>query len=362
MLFYGQVGNDAVTFKWHIISKISFLTTKLGERSMLNRFKGCLLGLAIGDALGAPVEFLQLDKIKEKYGERGIADFDDWNGFKPGTFTDDTQLSLATAKGCINAHLNLLREGESHTLDFMHKRYLEWLESLKDARQVRHPGYVCMHVLQSGERGSVESPVNTSTEATGVLRTAAVGLAFPPGMAFREGKDFAALTHGHPSAYYAAGFLSEVIARIVEGNTLQDAIELGIEQLVDFENHKDLLKHIEAALELFIDQSPLEESIPKLGKGVTTAEVLSLGIFCALKFAFDFPAGVKAAVNQSGNSSSTGLITGSILGTLLGHEAIPEKWISSLENSQEIIELAEDMFKIFKQGERISFEKYSFEQ
>jgi ADP-ribosylglycohydrolase len=335
---------------------------KLGEGSLLNRFKGCLLGLAIGDALGAPVEFLQLDKIKDRYGEKGIVDFDSWNSFKPGTYTDDTQLSLATAKGCINAHLNLLREGESHSLDFIYKRYMRWLESLKDHHQVRHPGYTCMHVLQSGERGSIENPINTSTEATGLLRTAPVGLAFPPGMAFREAKDYAALTHGHPSAYYAAGFLAEIIAHIVEGKALQDAIELSIEQLVDFENHKDLMKHIESALELFIDQSPPEESIPKLGEGTTAAEVLAAGIFCSLKFVFDFPDGVKAAVNQSGNSSSTGLVTGAILGTFLGNEAIPENWISSLENSQKISEMAEDMFKIFKQGERISFEKYSLEQ
>ncbi len=329
---------------------------------MLNKFRGCLLGLAVGDALGAAVEFLSLDKIKERYGDKGIVDFDAWNGFKPGSYTDDTQLTLATAKGCIGAHLNLLREGESHSLDFMYNRYLEWLKSLRDPQQVRHPGYICMHVLQSGERGSVENPINTSTEPTGLLRTAPVGLAFPPGMAFREGKDYAALTHGNHSAYYAAGFLAEIISWIVEGKTLQDAIELGVDQLVDFENHQDLLKHIEDALELFIDQSPLEECIPKLGKGMTAAEVLSVGIFCALKSVFDFQEGVLAAVNQSGNSSSTGLVTGAILGTFLGDEGIPEVWMTGLEDSQKISEISEDMFKVFKQGERISFEKYSLKQ
>jgi ADP-ribosylglycohydrolase len=329
---------------------------------MLHRFKGCLLGLAIGDALGAPVEFLQWDKIKERYGEKGIIDFDAWNGFEPGTYSDDTQLSLATAKGCINAHMNLLREGESHSLDFMYKRYVRWLEGLEDPQQVRRPGYTCMHVLQSGDQGSVGNPINTSTESTGLLRTAPVGLAFPPSMAFREGKDYAALTHGHPSAYYAAGFLSELIAHIVEGKGLQDAIELSIEQLADFENHQDLLKHIETALELFMDQGPLEESIPQLGKGVEAAEVLSTGIFCSLKFSSDFPDGIQAAVNHSGNSSSTGLVSGAILGTILGNEAIPEKWISGLEDSQEIIEIAEDMFRVFKQGERIPFEKYSLKR
>ncbi len=328
---------------------------------MLNRFKGCLLGLAIGDALGAPVEFLSLEKIKEKYGEKGIEEFDVWDGFKPGSYTDDTQLSLETAKGCISAHSNLMREGESRSQEFVYKRYSEWLESLKDPFLVRHPGYTCMNVLQSGERGSIGNPINDSTEASGLLRTASVGLAFPPGMAFREGADYAALTHGHPCAYFAAGFFAEIIAHIIEGKSLQDALELSIEQLTAFDNHEDLLHYVEMALEFFINKTPVEESITKLGEGVTAAEVLAIGVFCSLKHVFEFPEGVQAAVNHSGASTSSGLVTGAILGTLLGHEAIPEAWSFRVENAQEITEIAEDMHKVFKQGERISFEKYSLE-
>jgi ADP-ribosylglycohydrolase len=328
---------------------------------MLNKFKGCLLGLAIGDALGAPVEFLSLEKIKEKYGESGIAEYEVWEIFKPGSYTDDTQLSLATAKGCLGAHFNLMREGESRSQEFVYKRYEEWLESLKDPFHVRHPSYTCMNVLQSGEKGSIDNPVNDSTEVSGLLRTAPVGLAFPPGMAFREGADYAALTHGHPTSYYAAGFLAEVIAHIIEGRSLQDSVELSLEQLVAFDNHQDLLQHMESALELFISQAPAEESIPELGKGVTAAEVLSISVFCALKYVFEFTEGVQAAVNHSGISPSSGMATGAILGALLGFEAIPDNWSSGVEDSQEIISIAGDMHKVFKLGERISFEKYSLE-
>ncbi len=328
---------------------------------MRERYKGCLLGLAIGDALGAPVEFLSLDQIREKYGQKGIENYDYWDNYKPGSYTDETQLSLATAKGCLNAHLNLISKGESFSLKVIHRRYLEWLKDLEDPFHVRHPGYTCMNVLQSGQKGSVGNPINTSTEASGLLRTAPVGLAFPPGMAFREGTDYAAMTHGHASAYLAAGFLSEMVAQIIEVQSLQDAVELSIEQLAAFDNHQDLLRHLERALEEFHNQDPGEESIQRLGKGITAAEVLSIGIYCALKYVSAFQEGVLASVNHSGMSTSTGLVTGAILGTLLGFEAILEKWISNLENSKEIIVIAEDMYKVFKLGERVSFEKYSIE-
>jgi ADP-ribosylglycohydrolase len=218
-----------------------------------------------------------------------------------------------------------------------------------------------MNALQGGERGSIGNPINESTEASGLLRTASVGLAFPPGMAFREGADFAALTHGHPSAYYAAGFFAEIIAQIIEGKSLQDAVELSIEQLMAFDDHKDLLQCVEQALELFISQTSVEESLPKLGEGISAGEILAVGLFCSLKHVFEFPEGVRAAVNHSGASTSSGLVTGAILGTLLGYEGIPETWASGVENAQEITEIAEDMHKVFKQGERISFEKYSLE-
>jgi ADP-ribosylglycohydrolase len=328
---------------------------------MLNRFKGCLLGLAIGDALGAPVEYLALENIREKYGKEGITDFDVWNGFKAGHYTDDTQLSLATAKGCIHAHFNLMREGEARSQEFVYKSYMEWLQGLQDPFRVRHPGYTCMHVLQSEKKGSLENPVNDSTEVSGLLRTAPVGLAFPPGMAFREAADYASITHGHPSAYYAAAFFAEIIAQIIEEKTLQDAVELSIEQLTSFDGHEDLLGYLEVALELFISQTPVEESIPQFGKGVSAAEVLSLGVYCALKHVFEFSDGVKASVNHSGISTSCGLVTGAILGSLLGVEGISDHWVSELESSQDIIEIAEDMHKVFKLGERISFEKYSLD-
>ncbi|MGI6112524.1 MAG: ADP-ribosylglycohydrolase family protein [Mahellales bacterium] len=57
---------------------------------MKKRYKGCMLGLAFGDALEAPVEFLSLRQIMEKYGDGGIKDLDSWGGFAAGTYTDDT--------------------------------------------------------------------------------------------------------------------------------------------------------------------------------------------------------------------------------------------------------------------------------
>src|SRR5467141_3257031 len=69
-----------------------------------NRFRGCLLGGAVGDALGAPVEFLDLDEIVRAYGEQGIGDYAPAYG-KLFAITDDTQVTLFTAEAVLSAHI-----------------------------------------------------------------------------------------------------------------------------------------------------------------------------------------------------------------------------------------------------------------
>ena len=70
------------------------------EATARERFLGCLLAGAAGDALGAPVEFDSLARIREKYGPQGIRDFAPAYG-KLGAITDDTQMTLFTAEAMI---------------------------------------------------------------------------------------------------------------------------------------------------------------------------------------------------------------------------------------------------------------------
>ena len=89
---------------------------------MISKYQGCLPGLAIGDALGAPVEFLILQEIKKRYSKDGITDFYEWRGFKPGSYTDDTQMSLATAVGCIRAYQRWSQKGICHPTFMVKKK------------------------------------------------------------------------------------------------------------------------------------------------------------------------------------------------------------------------------------------------
>ena len=325
---------------------------------MISKYQGCLLGLAIGDALGAPVEFLSLQEIKMRYGRDGITDFHEWRGFKPGSYTDDTQMSLATAIGCIRAYQRWHGRGICHPASVVHRRYLDWFESQNDLGQRRGPGRTCLSALQSGKMGTIKEKINNSKGCGGVMRTAPVGLAFPPDRAFQEGAEYAAITHGHPSGYLTAGFLSGMTSYIIEGKTLAEAIALCIGQLTQYDGYSETLEKIELAQKLSVSQKPPEESIQAIGEGWVGEEALAISLYCSLKFSDNFERGTLAAVNHSGDSDSTGSITGAILGTLLGVELIPRPWVRKVEESGRITKITNDMFSIFKSGKELSSEEY----
>jgi ADP-ribosylglycohydrolase len=325
---------------------------------LIRKYQGGLLGIAIGDALGAPAEFLSLPEIKKRYGKDGITDFDAWGSFQPGSYTDDTQMSLATAVGCIRTYQEWRERGIGHPASVVYQCYLDWFESQNDPKQRRGPGRTCLSALQSGKMGTMKEKINDSKGCGGVMRTAPVGLAFPSCRAFQEGAEYAAITHGHPSGYLTAGFLSALISYLIEDKKLTEALDLCINQLIQYDGHSETLKKIKQAQKLSVSQKSVEESIQTIGEGWVGEEALAISLYCSLKFSDNFERGTLAAVNHSGDSDSTGSITGAILGTLLGVESIPRPWVRKVEESDRITKIAHDMFSIFQSGKDLSFEEY----
>jgi len=319
-------------------------------RLLKERYRGCLFGLAVGDALGAPVEFLSLQEIKRTYGSAGIEKFEPWSGFPAGSYTDDTQLSLATAIGCIRAWTRGMERGIWHPASLVYTAYMEWLDTQSVPQQYRAPGSTCLDALRSGKIGTIAERVNYSKGCGGVMRTAPAGLVFSPGEAFKQGAGFAAITHGHTSGFLPAGFLSEMISHLIRGKKLAQAVELSFLPLQEYEGSHETISCLNTALRLAGSNRPVEQCIEEIGEGWAGEEALAIAVYCALKFDSDWLRGTLAAVNHSGDSDSTGTITGAILGTLLGFQAIPGQMVAQVENASCIDNLALQMWEMFGPG------------
>lgn len=320
------------------------------ENARATQYEGCMLGLALGDALGAPVEFLDFEQILHEYGPDGICGLEPWRDFRAGHYTDDTQMSLATARGCIDAYLALRHGQPWRPVQAVYQRYLVWLRSQDIPYMNRAPGATCLWSLRTGRIGTVEAPLNNRKGCGGVMRVAPAGLAFPPEQAFGHAVEFAAITHGHPSGYLPAGVLAGLIAYLLEGWSLEDAITGATAMLRCWPGHEETLQSIEKALDLVAVATAPGEAIPHLGGGWVGEEALAIALYCGLREKDDWESAVLTAVNHSGDSDSTGCITGAILGTLHGVEALPAPWIAELESSSGIRAVAHDLYRVVREG------------
>lgn len=316
----------------------------------LERYRGCLLGLAVGDALGAPVEFLTAQAIRDAYGPDGITDLGPWGTHPVGSYTDDTQMSLATARGLVETFRRHALHGAADPVSTVHDAYRVWLETQSDPQARRAPGQTCLAALASGRRGTIDDPLNDSKGCGGVMRTAPAGLAFPMDLAFRYGAELAAITHGHPSGYLTGGYVAELVARLVEGTDLAMAATVVLESLAAYDGHQETLLGVRRALSLSQSGAAPRKAVAELGLGWVGDEALAIALFCALSSPADFRQAVTWAVNHSGDSDSTGSICGAIMGASLGAEAIPSSWRETVESGGAICELADTMHRAFVQG------------
>ncbi len=308
----------------------------MADQPRLSLVRGCFLGGAAGDALGAAVEFMSWDQIQARYGQDGIASYPG-RGF--GYITDDTQMTIATARGLLASAREVQAGDYAAATAAIYEEYLLWLKTQDDPEQRRGPGNTCLTALATGYMGTPQEALNNSKGCGGVMRVAPVGLALPgnPGAAFRLGQASAAITHGHPGGYLTAGFLAALIAGLVAGEELAGTVE----RLLSHGNLDDRSRRLcRAAVALARTDTPPQQAWKRLGEGWTGDEALAIALFSALRHPRDFEAGVVTAVNHSGDSDSTGDICGAILGASLGAGAIPERWLAGLEFRETLEELA----------------------
>lgn len=338
---------------------------------MLNRFKGCMLGGAAGDALGFPVELMNRNKIVEIFGKLGITDFYIKSGDKKAKISDDTQMTLFTAEGLLWG----TQSGAVHA-SYIFYSYQRWLFTqtgkLADEKygwilqkdsdayhsrlmkqramyEKRGPGQTCLSALESacgGRYGQINNKINDSKGCGGAMRAAPIGLYFwnDTEKAFRMGCESAAITHGHPSGYLSAGVLAAIISCILRGMDVKNATLSAMRILKNYDGSRECYSALNKAIFLAeSDVLPLE-AVSRIGLGKVGEEAVAIAIYCSLVHESSFKNAVCLAVNHDGDSDSTGAICGSIMGALLGINAIPRKWVKQLEFAPIISAVAGDLF------------------
>ena len=351
----------------------------MDKNTIKDRIRGSLIGGAIGDALGYPVEFIySFGEIQRRYGSNGITRLDthQWwleedNGNGKAVISDDTQMTLFTACGLLNA-----KADDVPFLPSICRAYVEWfhtqtgkkkkgfnkcwISKVPELNERRAPGNTCLTSLDAIFRGA--EPSNNSKGCGGVMRIAPILLygATADRMDIQEACKLAAdaseLTHQHPLGYIPSALVAYVIYKLAqdetpERETCKDYIRDGLKLITElFPNHPEEVKQFANLIKTAILWSDISTDDVRtiedeLGGGWVADEAAAIAIYCSLAHFDNFEQAMIAAVNHAGDSDSTGAITGNILGAAIGYEAIPQHFKDDVELHDVILHVADDLWR-----------------
>ena len=335
-------------------------------------YRGALLGLAVGDAMGYTVDSRSWAEIQEDYGPNGLLGYDLVNGY--ADVTSYTQLAAFTCNGLLLGLTRGQLQGKmAPFVRYIGLSHREWAASQRPwGRPSRtfcwliHRKEICrrhcmdtwmLDTLSRERLGTPEEPTNHFSSPGSITAAAGVGLFFDPDTMDqaeidRLGAEAVALTHGSPLAFLPGALLAHLLSRAVRDNGISleqlilqavEALENGIGR--EYSQTAEVCALVRQAVEMSHDwKIKSVDAMERLGCE-TGAQVLAGAVYACLVGQEDFDTAMIIAVNHSGRSAAVGALTGAILGARMGEAALPEFYLECLEPAFLLVELADDLFQ-----------------
>lgn len=276
-------------------------TYSLAEVS--SRARAAFIGLAVGDALGAPVEFMTAGEIGDKYGVLKEIVGGGWLRLKPGQVTDDTAMALCIARA--------LAAAGGWSLTGIADNFAAWLKG-----KPVDVGDTCRRGIRNYMlKGTMEVPFNQWDAGNGaVMRMLPVAL-FTLGDERMMAECVVAqarLTHNHPLSDGACVVLGRLIHLALLGFS-RTRLRHELEGLfADYEKFRFDHYH-----------------------GLSTGYVVDTmqTVFYHFFRGKDFEECLIDTVNQGGDADTTGAIVGALAGAYYGMDGIPKRWLKRMDRS-----------------------------
>ncbi len=285
------------------------------------RARGCLSGLACGDAVGRPVEFKSARQIRERHGEV-IEMLGQGTHRQPaGTITDDTEMALCIAE-------SLVARGGFDRADVA-ERFVAWLESdpfdvglmTRDAIERIREG---TPPNEAGREVWRERPEGSNAGNGSVMRCAPHAIAFREDDAglVRVSRESSAITHTDPRCQWGCVLLNRTLAGLVRNET--DPLGAALEGADEApEELREAVSAVQAVLEGERDPAALE---PELSTSGYVVDALQAGLVYGLT-ADTAERAVVDAVNRGEDTDTVGTIAGALAGARFGAGALPDRWV-----------------------------------
>ena len=303
------------------------------------KLRGLLFGMAIGDAMGVPFEFLEAEDL-------GGETFKEMKGFgtynqPPGTFSDDTSLTLCT----IEALINNLSQEETAKLFIKWKNEGYWAVD----NEVFDIGNTTRDALEAIEKGIPiyeAAPSNERSCGNGALMRILPLALYCDNKSFDEIYEmvvkFASITHGHIRSHMAC-FMMVVYVHELFQVDIPNKIHSEYHRVVWAHKSKEIKEYFESH-DKFKDEIINFEPVLNLWKGVNTTEIENSGyVLHSLNLVMNFffvykryEMNVIGTLRCGGDTDTNACIIGGLSGILYGMRSIPEKWLEALRYREQI--------------------------
>ena len=309
----------------------------------IERYRGAMQGLAIGDALGTTLEFRPPGSFEPVTGITGGGPF----GLNPGEWTDDTSMALCLAE-------SLIETNSFDPVDQMN-RYLQWQERgyLSHTGTCFDIGNTVSSALRKYKKTGqpFSGPVHSQSAGNGsLMRLAPVPLFFArlPSVAIQMSGESSRTTHGADTAVDACRYFGGLIVGAINGIAKENLLEGRYSPVQDFWKKNPLVYSIDqVASGSFKRKEP-----PEIKGSGYVVESLEAALW-AFYHASTFEEGALLAVNLGNDADTTGAIYGQLAGAYWGESGIPSDWLNQLKWRSKIMELADVIFtlSLFKEGD-----------
>jgi ADP-ribosylglycohydrolase len=317
---------------------------------MIDKIKGALFGLAVGDALGVPVEFLSREQltanpIKEMIG------YGTWDQ-PPGTWSDDSSLAFCLAENLATGY-DLHKIAENF-IAWFRKGFWGAHHKVFDIGNATHAS---IRRLMQGVSPELAGGMEESDNGNGSLMRI-LPLLFhikdlPIEERYAKIKEVSSVTHAHFLSVYACFIYMEIALLLLKGRNADQAYSEMKKIVRDFSGSKGFNKR---ELDLFerilgADINKMEEStIYATGYVLHTLEA---SLWCLLNTR-SYEDAVLKAVNLGGDTDTTACVTGGLAGLLYGYDTIPKEWVVCIARSNDILDLSERIYEKLKIDSKIN--------
>lgn len=333
----------------------------------LDSLTGCLLGMAIGDAMGSSIDKKSWPEICDGYGPNGLLGYDLTSGGAEAT--SYTQLALFTANALLLAVTRGNIDQYSRSLVLAVREWYKsqqfrsiaektrcWVAQVPCLRRRLCMDTQMLDALSREVLGTPEKPVFRSCSPSSLTAGLAVGLCYDPKrmtetQLMRLATEAVAFTHGRQEVYLSGAYLALAMARLLQDpeKPLPVLFEECLESVLDqyapawpLEAER-FSKLIRKALQLTRDPEMTPLAAMTVLECTTAAESVAGFVYAASIHPANFDEAMIVSVNHSGRSSAVAALTGAFLGVRLGADALPEFYLESLECGPYLRELAQDL-------------------